>query len=331
MDAINKLYLKKPKQIKINNKCLFIVDNFILKRDIINYIQKNNVFKINHICSKHELDYIKDNKFKCLPNIGGEFYYYVIYKAQHIYHTCLIRYNDLYTNNYNNIKVYSIKNRVSEELYKGTIFLGKLVITEDSTFFYIIDSSVIMGNNLKHTTKKISNRNKLISSIIKNNFKFDDMSLMKLKTPTYYEQDKLPKLYKKIQKSDIDVNGIMFVSEEVGTIYYFKTEIDTKYSALLGIKKTAITDVYDIYARVYSKHKDEESYKRIGIAGIPNSKVSLYCQQIVTDANKIYPFICWHSDKFNKWVPFEYIPNKNKLTNIKDVDKIINKKNFSAH
>ena len=68
-------------------------------------------------------------------------------------------------------------------------------------------------------------------------------------------------------------------------------------SKKLYLKKTNITDVYNVY-----KIKDK---KRIGIAHIPNFKISRTCQEKVTDDYTLCR--CVYYDKFKKWIPIEVI------------------------
>ena len=63
----------------------------------------------------------------------------------------------------------------------------------------------------------------------------------------------------------------------------------------LWLKKTDITDVYDI-------HENLES-ERLGIAHIPNLKISHMCQNLIN--NDPIRFLCIYNKNFKKWIPIK--------------------------
>ena len=65
----------------------------------------------------------------------------------------------------------------------------------------------------------------------------------------------------------------------------------------LWLEKTSITDVYNVYEK---KEND-----KIGIAAIPNLKISLLCQNEVNDEPIL--FTCVYNKKFKKWIPIKRI------------------------
>lgn len=65
------------------------------------------------------------------------------------------------------------------------------------------------------------------------------------------------------------------------------------------LKKTNITDVYNVY-----KLSDK---KRVGIAHIPNFKISRNCQEKVTDDYTLCD--CVYYNKFKKWIPIKIYDN----------------------
>jgi hypothetical protein len=67
---------------------------------------------------------------------------------------------------------------------------------------------------------------------------------------------------------------------------------------VLLLEPTDITDVYNVY--------DNNDYPntKIGIAHIPNLKVSTYCRENITELKKCQ---CSFSKQFNKWIPLNII------------------------
>jgi hypothetical protein len=92
-------------------------------------------------------------------------------------------------------------------------------------------------------------------------------------------------------------------------IYNFKNFLESRTYSYekegkqknMFLKKTTITDVYDVF-----ENKDSP---KLGIAHIPNLKISHYC-----DANikKEFTFCkCIFNTKFNKWIPLQVIQEYN--------------------
>ena len=77
----------------------------------------------------------------------------------------------------------------------------------------------------------------------------------------------------------------------------------------LKLEKTDISDVYQIY------NKDDE---KLGIAHIPNLKISLYCKKIFEDKNKEY-FNCIYNNHFKKWIPLKKTDSMDNITVINQV------------
>ena len=63
------------------------------------------------------------------------------------------------------------------------------------------------------------------------------------------------------------------------------------------LKKTEITDVYDVY--------EDEDGERLGIAHIPNLRISHMCQNLIK--NEFVKFNCVYNKKFKKWTPIKSI------------------------
>ena len=66
----------------------------------------------------------------------------------------------------------------------------------------------------------------------------------------------------------------------------------------LMIESTSITDVYNLY------EVDNNKDNKIGIAHIPNYKVSRYCNENIKEKVKC---LCIFNKQFNKWIPLNII------------------------
>ena len=65
---------------------------------------------------------------------------------------------------------------------------------------------------------------------------------------------------------------------------------------VLFVEPTEITDVFNIY-------ENDEDVK-LGIAHIPNLKVSTFCRENITQKKKC---VCSFSKQFNKWIPLNIV------------------------
>ena len=65
---------------------------------------------------------------------------------------------------------------------------------------------------------------------------------------------------------------------------------------VLTIEPTTITDVFNLY--------DTNNSDKIGIAHIPNFKISTYCRENITEKQKC---LCIFNKQFNKWIPLNIV------------------------
>ena len=188
-----------------------------------------------------------------------------------------------------------------------------------------------MGNDLTkmELIEKMNYLNNIIPNTLENNKYF------KIKINKLFEYKDLDKLINKIiPKSKFVNQGLIFFPKYSGitiiyssnkksknkiniqsnenisiTSYKLITDIDKilknrvysyetegKRDKLL-LEKTNISDVYQIY---------DKNNERLGIAHIPNLKISLYCKKIFEEKNKEY-FNCVYNNNFKKWIPLNII------------------------
>lgn len=87
-------------------------------------------------------------------------------------------------------------------------------------------------------------------------------------------------------------NVINFVDFLKNRIYSYEENGKTKN---LTLSKTEITDVFDIF----------DNTEKLGIALIPNLKISHMCSELIND--KPIKFKCIYCNKFKKWIPLNPI------------------------
>tara|TARA_B110000879_G_C11092706_1_gene479694 strand:- start:522 stop:1322 length:801 start_codon:yes stop_codon:yes gene_type:complete len=240
------------------------------------------------------------------------------------------------TINYHKLNIIKIKMMTNSNLFNGTILDGKLIV--DKCYFLIKDCYTMMNNSLE--TMEMSQKMAYLNSILKNNFNgknYCDNFVFKLNK--LYDYDQIETIKNRVNKkdsNDIPIVGLEFFPKFSGISIVWlnrptnrKVMIENKitnqtnqkniesfsyelihnlpkvlmervYSYENGIekkkfylKKTDITDVYNVY-----NIKDKD---RIGIAHIPNFKISRTCQEKVTDDYTMCD--CVYYNKFKKWIP----------------------------
>ncbi len=109
---------------------------------------------------------------------------------------------------------------------------------------------------------------------------------------------------KQIEKLDISFVEHKAISENkifnlakilLNRTYSYEKEGDIKE---LFLKKTDITDVYNIF---------DLNKKRLGIAYIPNLKISYLCYNNIKTNTDYYKFKCIFNKNKNKWIPLEKV------------------------
>ena len=238
------------------------------------------------------------------------------------------------------VNMYKIMISASSSIFRGTIFDCKLInstISKENRTIYkyymlIKDCYFLMGNKLLDL--EMSQKINHIDNVIKN--QFTDGSKCKnfiFKINKLSKYSDLKNLIEKVIPScSIGCQGLVFYPKYSGiNVVYLDKKQDkvgissnnlldgkiesksydliinlTEYlkcreysyessgkSKKLWIKNTEIPDVYDV-------HEDAEENK-IGIAHIPNIKISHMCKDLVT--NDPVKFNCKFDKNFKKWIP----------------------------
>jgi len=159
----NQIYFCNKKSVLLDKKIVNLLLKhlkFKLKFDfkIQNIVELNNQTINGLVNNPHLVTY---------ENNGGKFLLFLTTLNNKKY--CLfIDYNDQ-----TKLKVYSVKLRFNEKLYKGTLFNGELVLNNKDSWVYLIsDIYYISGKLIKY--KKFSEKIQIMTDILKNLYKFDD-------------------------------------------------------------------------------------------------------------------------------------------------------------
>lgn len=323
---------------KLGNSEATVINDLSIKNKIIDYLFNSlemSKYRFNMLDNLQKLNFLKDNIHYVSPNFKG-FNYFLIFTSINNINQCFVidKKKLSYHRNKVNAKfinIYRIKIQSSQSLYNGTIFDAKLVRKHSKYIMLIKDCYIMMGN--KVLTMEMSDKMKYINSIINTQFTNSCKNFL-IKVNRLYIYEDIDNIVNDIiPKCDIDILGLVFFPKYSGvtTIYIDKKQdkIDIqnnteqvtnesynlikniveflsqrKYSyeegkhVKLHIKRTEITDVYNLY--------DEDN--KIGIAHVPNMKTSLMLQKNVINDDK-YFVNCVFNKKFNKYIPISFINN----------------------
>ena len=301
---------------KLGNSEATIINDLSIKNKIIDYLFNSiemSKYRFNMLDNLQKLNFLKDNIHYVSPNFKGFNYFLIFTKINNINQCFVIDKKKLsYHRNKVNTKfinIYRIKIQTSLSLYNGTIFDSKLVRKQGKYIMLIKDCYIMMGN--KVLTMEMTDKMKYINSIINTQFTNSCKNFL-IKVNRLYNYDDIDNIVNDvIPKCDIDILGLVFFPKYSGitTIYIEKKQekVDIenniekvsnesyhlikniveflsqrKYSyeegktTKLYIKKTEITDVYNLY--------DEDT--KVGIAHVPNMKTSLMLQKNVTTEDR---------------------------------------------
>ena len=317
-----------------SSNCVMIND-FNIKNKIIDFLFNSidlSKYRYNMLNNIQRLKFLSHNEHYVSPNFKGYNYYLLfllinkkqycvaIDKRKMSYHKKQL--------DIKNLPIYKLNIDASKSIYRGTIFDSKLIRKDNNYIMLLHDCFHLMGNTI--LDMEMSNKLIHLDSIIKNQFNKKCVHF-KIKINKLYEYTELENLIKNIIPNlTINCQGIIFFPKFSGiTIIYvepkndkinitndinqqknetyhmihnlteflksrtYSYELEGKKKKMF-LKKTEITDVYDIY-----ENKDSD---RLGIAHIPNLKISQLCKNIIKNDNLV-KFLCIYNKKFKKWIP----------------------------
>ena len=333
------------KKISFGSGESFLIYDVPTKQKILDYLYSNlNLSKHRFVMLNNvsKLEQLRDNEHYVSPSFKGFNYFLIFMNLEDSkndmkpkkYCVAIDRRKLSYHKDQIDIKsVFMVKSivKVSDSIFNGTIFDGKLIESSNKFIFLIQDCFYLMGKKLldMEMSQKMGHLDNIMKmhfseSNICDNFVFKLNKLYSYNDLTELIEKLIPNcsiptqglvfypkysgisiihIEKKVDKVDIETNQQpTFESKTYDMIYNFVEYIKTRtYSyeksnkaRKYWLSKSNIPDVYNI--------SEKEDSERLGIAHIPNLKISHLCDDQVKE-DKPCRFNCVYHTKFKKWVP----------------------------
>ena len=319
--------------VKFGENDAIIINDLDFKNKIIDYLFNTidiSKYRYNLLESTQQLNFLKLNEHYVSPNFKGYNYLLIFYRYNNQpYCAAVDRKNLSYHRDKVDIKrvpIFKIKVMTSQSIFRGTIMDCKLIknnmIIKDC--FQVMGEMVIEMDMLEKMT--------YLDNIV-NQFQKDYCSNFKLKINKLYRYTMLDEvIHNIIPACSLEIQGLIFFPKQSGISIIFvektthkveitnnKVDLNSSYHMIhdlknfllsreysyetdgkkktLLVKKTIISDVYELYDKCSTDEK-------IGIAHIPNNKISKYCYENIKDESMCQ---CIFSKDFNKWIPLKII------------------------
>jgi hypothetical protein len=330
------------RKIILGNSDGYVLDEEI-KQKAIDYLYSNlDLSKYRFIMLNiiQKLKFLQENEHYVSPNFKGYNYLLIMFTHNNKKYCVAIDRKKLsYHKNQldmKTIQIIQIQMNVSEIIFSGTIFDGKLIFSNNKYIFLIQDCFYLMGKKMVEI--EISQKILHLDTILKTHFRKDKNIYcpnFEFKLNKLYKYQELEKLIDNLPKLSIGTNGLIFYPKFSGiNIIYIEKKIENvsintnnkniieqkSYDIIhnfvdvlklrtysyesgektknLWLSRTLIPDVYDI--------TENANGEKQGIAMIPNLKISQMCDTLITD-DKPYKFNCIFSNKFKKWIPLNIL------------------------
>ena len=309
----------------------YTVDNEI-KSKIIDYVYSNlDLYKHRFVMLNNiqRLKFLQENEHYVSPNFKGFPYLLVMITFNNYNYMIAINKKKLtYQKNQLDMKLVNImslkfnKKTINYDLFKGSIFDGKLIQNSNKYFFLINDCYYLYGEN------KIDMDMKMKMTYLDTQFaNINQTDHFAMKINKLYTYAEIPSLIE--STTTYEKNGLIFIPVKSGAIVIFtdkkpeEVKMTRKPEQFESKSYNIITDFMEILKnREYNyelsnKHKklwlsrtevmdvynisDDKNSSKLGIALIPSLKISQLCDNLIK--NKPIQFDCVLSNKFNKWIP----------------------------
>jgi hypothetical protein len=319
------------KKFTVGNSECSIADNNI-KYKVIDFLySKLDLSKFRYIILNNiqKLKFLQENEHYVSPNYKGYNYLLIMLTIDNKEYSVAIDRRKLsYHKNQLDMKTFNVillNIKTTESIFRGTIFDGKLIQTNNEFIFLIQDCFSLMGNNIElEMDKKLL----YIDNILKDHFKKPYCPNFTFKLNKLYRYNELVSVISSLPNLPIESNGIIFYPKKSGVnVLHIEKKVEVtnniniieqkSYDIIhdfvnflksrtysyeqngtkkhLWLHRTLIPDVYDI----------AEYEEKIGIALIPNLKISQLCDNTIQD--KPVKFNCIFSNKFKKWIPLNLV------------------------
>ena len=333
------------KKIQIGkSEGLLLTDNEKeIKNKVIEYLYNSinlSQYRYGMLNSIQKLTFLQDNEHWVSPNYKGHSYFLIFMTINNKSYCILIDRKKLsYHKNQvdlNSIFIVRLIVNTNNSMFTGTILEGKIIQKESEYHFLIQDCFYLMGKKL--VAMNINQKMLYLNDIVNTNLIGNSVcSNFTFKLNKLYKYTELPLLINTVIPScSIVSNGLIFYPKISGMVILFiekkigKIEIESSQVEKLEVRSfdlisnfknflisrvysyeknnkikqlwlkripVKIPDVYDVY-----ENKEES---KLGIAHIPNLKISLYCAEHIK--NEFVLFKCIYNNKFQKWIPLEII------------------------
>lgn len=313
-------------------ECLLV--NNEIKQKIIDYLyDKVDLSKHRYIILNNvqKLKFLSENEHYVSPNFKGFNYLLILTTFNNKKYCVAIDRKKLSYQksqlDMRTLQLFQINMRTSEKMFDGTILDGKLIQNNNNYLFLIQDCFYMMGNPM--LKMEMSNKISYLDSILKSNLNNNCNNNFTFKLNKLYVYDELEEMINNLHTLSIPTNGITFFPKQSGIIVIHtekkaeKVNITTNNEVIdnssfhiihdyinflksrtysyeqngksgkFWISRTPIYDVYDL--------SEKENGEKIGIACIPNLKISHMCDEKIKDTP--VKFNCIFSNKFKKWIP----------------------------
>jgi len=331
------------KKIVLGNSDGFLVD-YNMKQKIIDWLySKLDLSKYRYIMLNNisKLKFLQSNEHYVSPNFKGYNYLLLMLKINDknlcvaidrkklSYHKSQL---DMKT-----LQIIQINIKTTDIMFQGTIIDGKIIKSNNQYVYLIQDCFYLMGNKMLEI--EMNEKMNQLDNILKNNFQKEKISYcsnFEFKLNKLYTYKDLESLINSLSTLSIDTNGLLFYPKFSGlNVLHVDKKIDkvditsknceiieqTSYDIIHNfvnflksrkysyettgkyktywLSRTMVPDVYDL--------TENDDGEKLGIALIPNLKISQMCDEIIK--NKPVKFNCIFSTKFKKWIPLNLIEN----------------------
>jgi len=328
-------------KVKFGLDTSILLRDINIKRQIINFVFSTidlSKYRYNILETIQKIKYLQQKKHYVAPNYKGINYLLVFLNIDTKKYCVAIDKRSLSYHqdkiDYYRVNMLKIRVNVSDSIFMGSIFDGKLINIRETSYFLIKDCYYLMNNSIENM--EMYQKMLHLDNIIQHNFKGKSSCknfIFKLNSLKKYNEIK--DIIKSCDKSKIPIVGLEFFPKFSGISIIYLDKINNKNNTTdvkinnkekniesfsyklihnltdilnnrsysyenennikpLFLEKTNITDVYNLY-------EDLEDKKKLGIAHIPNYKTSRLCHNIIKD--KPVKFDCVFYKKFKKWIP----------------------------
>jgi hypothetical protein len=212
------------------------------------------------------------------------------------------KYSIFILNNNGRLYFYSVKLRFHISMYNGTLFIGELVKNVKDCWIYYMSDIVYYKDKYVHRYK-MSQKLKLMSEILKNEYVFDDfLNPCHIQLKSYFLFNHLKYIKKNCKVHfipnnynenkyylDINVKEI----EEDDPLIIKENDMRNFY-----IKRTDVADVYELY--------NIDDNRMNSIACISKLNTSIFVKELFTKyKQEKIEIIAKYSSQFNGWIPVQ--------------------------